>query len=95
MNCRPGDLAVINKLPEKWMAIITSYQKYILMSLLGKIVRCVRVHGLNDAGDPLWEVEEPIEMPDGGVLQYIEDIVLTPIRADGLGIEEIREIENV
>lgn len=80
MNCRPGDLAVIVKPAGKQT-----------LCLVGKIVRVtVAVY---EGGEWCWEYEgERLLQSRFGVLWYIEDDLLRPIRPDGVADDEVRKL---
>ena len=79
LNCRPGDLAVIIRVP---FVRPEAFRPTVERHSLGRIVRCVRLTSVND-GTMGWEIEQPFDIPYiGDVITIfgISDECLRPIR---------------
>lgn len=77
MNCKPGDLAVIVRMPGPKT-----------QCLVGRIIRVTTL--APDEGEPAWAYEGPSLMEtEWGVIGYVEDEFLRPIRPDGVSTEEV------
>lgn len=84
MNCKQGDLAIIVK---------------SLAGNEGKIVRCVRFIGNDDAfmyGDR-WEIDVQLQASDGTYANSVSDSHMRPLRGDLLNdeITNTKELETL
>lgn len=92
MNCKPGDLACVIRVPpcEPEMTAILSQQ------LIGKIVRVIALTG---SLVPTWQLQEPVALilPAGRVtlhisLMAIADSMLQPIGGGRVHDEQLDEV---
>lgn len=83
MNCKPGNLAFIARLPANL--------QYCREQLMGAVVRVTQLKSIDP---PLWAIEKPLQLHAGDIgfsdlkinLTAVEDQYLTPI--DGVPLDE-------
>lgn len=79
MNCKPGDMAIIVRIPHSGHAAYISAMR----RALGKVVTVCSVSMVKEV--PVWEIQNPIWLPKSGssghqCITGIEDWLLQPIR---------------
>lgn len=95
MNCKAGDLAIIVKIPQWWLEMVSPEVRRRVLGVAGTVVRCVSLSSeTNIYGMPCWNIEEPLSL--GMYLVHsIEDCVLMPIRGGDKVVEQTEEMEVV
>jgi hypothetical protein len=95
MNCKPGDLACIVRVP----ACEPSIDMPLREQLIGKFVRCVSLELGTTGVLDVWKIREPIriELPVGNFmlkidLAAIEDFCLQPVRGVPVHDEQLDEV---